>query len=67
MSRNIHDYLYVVVEKFNKMCILVTCRNQFTTQQTTHMFFANILVHFGLPTSIISIGLLRGGGESVIT
>jgi hypothetical protein len=49
-----HDYLYVIVDRFSKMCILMPCKKQVTTEQTTHMFFANVWVHFGLPTSIIS-------------
>jgi hypothetical protein len=27
MSRRVHDYLYVVVDRFNKMCILMPCKN----------------------------------------
>ena len=53
MSRKGHDYLFVVVDRFNKMCILIPCKKHVTTEQTTHMFFANVWVHFGLPTSII--------------
>jgi hypothetical protein len=53
MSRTGHDYLYVMVDRFNKMCILMPCRKQVTTEKTTHIFFANVWVHFGLPTSII--------------
>jgi hypothetical protein len=48
-----HDYLYVVVDRFNKMCILMPCKNQVTTEQTTQLFFSNVWVHFGLPTSIV--------------
>jgi hypothetical protein len=47
MSRTGHDYLYVVVDRFSKMCILIPCKKQVTTEQTTHMFFANVWVHFG--------------------
>ena len=54
MSKIDYDYLYVMVEKFNKMCNLMPCKKQVTIEQTTHMFFANVWVHFGLPTSIIS-------------
>jgi hypothetical protein len=53
MSRTRHDYLYVVLDRFNKMFILMECKKQVTTEQTTHMFFSNVWVHFGLPTSII--------------
>jgi hypothetical protein len=54
MSKTSHDYLYVMVEKFNNMCILMPCRKQVTTEHTTLMFFTIVWVHFGLPTSIIS-------------
>lgn len=49
-----HDYLYVVLDRFKKMCILMPCKKQVTAEQTTHLFFQNVYVHFGLPTSIVS-------------
>jgi hypothetical protein len=54
MSRRSHDYLYVVVDRFSKMCILMPCTKQVTAEQTTQLFFQNVWVHFGLPKSIIS-------------
>jgi hypothetical protein len=30
MSRKGHDYLYVVVDRFNKMCVLIPCKKQVT-------------------------------------
>ena len=54
MSRRGHDYLYVVVDKFSKMCILIPCKKQVTGKQTAKMFFDKVWVHFGLPTFIIS-------------
>jgi hypothetical protein len=54
MSKRGHDYLYVVVDRFNKMCILMTCKNNITAEQTANLFFQYVWVHFGLPTSIIS-------------
>ena len=53
ISRRNHDYLYVVVDRFRKMCILMPCRKQVTTEQKTQMFFKNVWVHFGLPKYII--------------
>ncbi len=49
-----HDYLYVVVDRLRKMCILMPCNKQVTTKQTTKLFLQNVWVHFGLPTSIVS-------------
>jgi hypothetical protein len=54
MSRKGHDYLFVVVDRFNKMCILMPCKKRVIVGHTTKMFFANVWVHFRLPTSIIS-------------
>jgi hypothetical protein len=54
MLRRGHDYLYVVVDRFSKMCILMPCTKQVTAEQTTQLFFQNVWVHFGLPKSIIS-------------
>jgi hypothetical protein len=54
MSKKNHYYLYVVVDRFNKMCILMSCKKRVTTEQTTKMFFQHVWVHFGLPKSIIS-------------
>lgn len=53
-SRKGHDYLYVVVDRFSKMCILIPCNKHITTEQTTKLFFQHVWVHFGLPTSIVS-------------
>ena len=54
MSKKNHDYLYVVVDRFSKMCILMPCKKQVTAEQMAQMFFQNVWVHFGLPKSIIS-------------
>jgi hypothetical protein len=54
MSKKNHDYLYVVVDCFRKMCILMPCKKKVTTEQMTQMFFKHVWVHFGLPKSIIS-------------
>ena len=42
------------MDRFSKMCVLIPCKNKFTDEQTMQMFFENVLVHFGLPTSIVS-------------
>ena len=54
MSRKRHVYLYVVMDQFSKMCILMPCKKHITVEMTAHLFFQNVWVHFGLPTSIIS-------------
>lgn len=54
MSKIGHDYLYVIVDRFSKMCILMPCKKQVTVEQTTQWFFDNVWVHFRLLTSIVS-------------
>jgi len=53
-SRKGHDYLYVIVDRFSKMCILVPCSKKITVEQTAKLFFEHVWVHFGLLNSIIS-------------
>jgi hypothetical protein len=53
MSRRGHDYLYVVVDRFSKMCILIPCTKEVTTEKMEQLFFQNVWVHFGLPKSSI--------------
>jgi hypothetical protein len=59
MTKGGHDYLYVVVDRFNMMCILMPCKKNIIAHQTTNLSFHNVWVHFGLPTSIISDGYTR--------
>jgi hypothetical protein len=54
MTKGGHDYLYVVVDRFSKMCILMPCKKHITAKQTVNHFFQYVWVHFGLPTSIFS-------------
>ena len=53
-SKKGHDYPYVVVDRFSKMCILIPCNKHITAEQTAKLFFEHVWVHFGLPTSIVS-------------
>ena len=54
MSIHGHDYLYVIVDRFSKMFILMPCKKRVTIELAAHFFFQHVWVHFGLPTSIIS-------------
>jgi hypothetical protein len=54
MTKGGHDYFYVVVDGFNKMCILIPCKKHITAEKTANHFFQYVWVHFGLPTSIFS-------------
>ena len=46
--RNGHDYLFVLIDKFSKMCILVPCKNTNKGQDAISMFFEKIWVHLGI-------------------
>ena len=50
MSRKQHDYLFVVMDRFSKMCILMPCKKTITAE----IYFQHVWVHYGLPTSIFS-------------
>lgn len=54
ISKRGHDYLFMVVDRFSKMCILIPCKKTVTGQEVANLFFTYVWVHFGLPTSIIS-------------
>jgi len=47
------DYLFVVVDMFKKMCILMLCKKTIKGQEATNMFFEQVWVHFRIPRSII--------------
>ena len=61
-SKRGHDYLYVVVDRFSNMCILIPCKNKITVEQKlTYSFnmFGFILV-FPPPLLVIEILDLLG-------
>ena len=49
-----NDYLLVVVDKFNKMFIIMPCKNTIKGKEATKFFFKWVWMHFGIPRSIIS-------------
>ena len=57
MSMKFHDYFYVVVYKFSKMCILMPYKKHVTANMAAQLFFYSIWVHFGylLPLYLIVI------------
>lgn len=42
MSRKGRDYLYIVVDCFSKMSVLMPCKKQVTTEHTAKMVFQNV-------------------------
>jgi hypothetical protein len=53
-TRKVHDYIFLVVDRFNKMCILMPYKKTISGQEATNNFFEQVGVHFGIPRSIIS-------------
>jgi hypothetical protein len=49
-----NDCVFVVVDRFSKMAILVTCKKSITAEATTKLFFERVYVHFGIPQTIVS-------------
>jgi hypothetical protein len=54
-----HDYLFVVVHRLNKMCILMPSKNTIKGQEATDVFYEHVWVHFGILRSIILDGHTR--------
>jgi hypothetical protein len=53
-TTKVYDYLFVVVDRFINMCILMPCKNTIKGQDATHMFFEKGWVHFWILRSIVS-------------
>jgi hypothetical protein len=49
-----NDYVFVIVDRFSKMAILVAVKKNITTKATAKLFFERVWVHFGIPKPIVS-------------
>jgi IS30 family transposase len=49
-----NDCVFMVVDRFSKMAILVTCKKSITAEVTSRLFFDRVWVHFGIPKTIVS-------------
>jgi hypothetical protein len=49
-----NDYVFVVVDRFSKMAILVAYKKSIKTEATAKLFFERVWVHFGIPQTIVS-------------
>jgi len=49
-----HDYIFVVVDRFSKMAILIACTKTVTTPQVAKLFFQHVWTYFGFPSFIVS-------------
>eukprot|EP00253_Pinus_taeda_P027765 PITA_27765 len=49
-----NDCIFVVVDRFSKMAIMVACKKSISVDATAKLFIERVWVHFGIPQSIIS-------------
>jgi hypothetical protein len=49
-----NDCVFVVIDRFSKMAILVACKKNITIEATTKLFFERVGVHFVIPQTIVS-------------
>jgi hypothetical protein len=49
-----NDCVFVVVDQFSKMAILIACNKSITMTDIANLFFERVWVHFGVPQIIIS-------------
>jgi hypothetical protein len=54
ITRRVRDFLFIVVEGFNKMCVLIPYKKTIFEQEVAKLFFSHVWLHFRFPTSIIS-------------
>jgi len=41
MTKKGHFYLFVIMDRFSKMCVLITCKKSITTQDAVNLFFSH--------------------------
>jgi hypothetical protein len=49
-----NDCVFVVVDRFYKMAILVACKKNIIVEATPKLFFERVWVYFGIPQTIFS-------------
>jgi hypothetical protein len=52
-TKRVNDCVFVVVDHFSKMEILVTWKKGITIEATAKLFFELVWLHFGIPQTII--------------
>ena len=45
-TRKGHDYLFIVVGRFSKMCVLMPFKKTISRQEASNLFFGQVWVHF---------------------
>jgi len=48
-SKHDNDCIFVVVDRFFKMAIMMACKKSITTKATAKLFFERVWVHFWIP------------------
>jgi hypothetical protein len=59
-----NDCVFVVVDHFSKMAILVACKKSITVEATAKLFFERVWVHFGIPQTISQIEIVNFSAHS---
>jgi len=49
-----NNCVFVVVDRFSKMTILVARKKSIIAEATAKLFFERVWVHFGIPQTIVS-------------
>jgi hypothetical protein len=49
-----NDSVFMLIDRFSNMAILIACKKSVIVKDTTKLFFERVWVHFGIPQTIIS-------------
>jgi hypothetical protein len=49
-----NDCIFVVIDHFSRMAIMVACKKSIIAEATAKLFFERVWVHFGIPQTIVS-------------
>ena len=47
-TKHNNDYVFMVIDRFSKMAIMVACKKNITAEATAKLFFEQVWVHFGI-------------------
>jgi len=53
ITRKGHGYLFIVVDRFSNMCILMPYKNTISRKEAINLSFGQAWVHFGIPRRIV--------------
>jgi hypothetical protein len=58
-TKRVNDCVFVVMDHFSKMLILVVCKKSITIEANANLFFEQVWVHFGIPQTLSQIGTVN--------